>query len=212
MNSSKTPLLGSKGRIWLLVSVLVVLSLLVAITSIVWLHTYEQRTNATTQANTGPQSFTVGPNALLSIKEQGGDISVFPSNTNTITVIPRNHGTTLAPDPQHVHLIYNQTLNAQGNNQISVTTDPWFSNTDFLVEIPNSTAVQIALSSGSIDVHAGNGLNATTSSGSIYLENIQGATSAHTDSGDVTASNITGPLTISSSSGSLRMQQIKGQV
>jgi DUF4097 and DUF4098 domain-containing protein YvlB len=154
----------------------------------------------------------VGSHALLSVKEQSGNISVFPSHTNVITVTPRKGGTTLAPDAGHVRILYNRSINAQGQDQISVTTDPWFSNTDFFIEIPDTTLVQIALNAGSIDVHTGGGLTANTGSGGIALENIQGPTNVHTDSGDVTVNNLVGPLTITASSGSLRMHGINGQV
>jgi len=211
--STNIPFFRSRRRIVLLIVILVIISLLAAILPIALLRANEQRTNAaTTTNNTGPQSFTVRSNALLSIKEQGGNISVFPSNNSTITVEARNHGTLNASDPHQVHILYNHTLTAQGNDEITVSTDPWFSNTDFYVTIPGTTTIQIAINSGNIDVHAGSGLNASTSSGSIDLENIQGSTTAHTDSGDVTANNLNGPVTISASSGSLRMQQIKGQL
>lgn len=207
--STNIPFFRSRRRIVLLIVILVIISLLAVIAL---LHANEQCTNAATMNNTGPQSFTVRSNALLSIKEQGGNISVFPSNNSTITVEARNHGTLNAPDPHQVRILYNQTLTAQGNDEITVSTDPWFSNTDFYVMIPGTTTVQIAINAGNIDVHAGSGLNARTSSGSIDLENIQGSTTAHTDSGDVTANNLNGPVTISASSGSLRMRQIKGQL
>jgi hypothetical protein len=212
--STNIPFFRSRKRIVLLIVILASISLLAALLSIALLRTNEQRTNAatTTTTTTGPQSFTVRSNALLSIKEQGGNISVFPSNTSTITVEARNHGTFNAPDPHQVHILYNQTMTAQGNDEVTVSTDPWFSNTDFYVTIPGTTTVQIAINSGTIDVHTGSGLNASTSSGSIDLENMQGSTTAHTKSGDVTANNLNGPVTISASSGSLRMQHIKGQL
>lgn len=162
--------------------------------------------------NVQPQSFSLGANASLIIKEQGGNVSVFPSKTGNVTVTPRKHQTTLAPDPHAVNILYDRTLNAQGNDQLMVSTDPWFSNTDFYVTIPTTTTVQITVKDGSIDIHSGHGATVNTSNGSIALENIEGPVSAHTESGDVTADNITGSLAISSSSGSLRMNQIKGSV
>jgi len=163
-------------------------------------------------SGTGPQSFSVGPDAQLIVKEQSGNISVFPGSGNTIAVEPRNHGTLVAPNPQNVRILYSRTLNPRGNDQITISTDPWFSNTDFFITIPETTVVQIAINAGSIDVHAGRGLSALTGSGSIALDNIQGPTHVGTDSGDVTATAITGSLTIAAQSGSIRMQGIKGQV
>lgn len=212
MNATQAPFLRSKRRVWILVMILLVAAVLAVVIPLALLHAYQQNTNTPTANGTSPQSFSVGSNALLSIKEQGGNISIFPSHTNTITVEPRTHGTVVAPDPRQVRILYTRTLNAQGHDQINVTTDPWFSNTDFYITIPDSTLVQITINSGNIDVHAGHGLTASTSSGSIELDSIQGPTSAHTDSGDVTANTITGPLTIEAQSGSLRMQHITGQV
>src|SRR4051812_4040691 len=87
---------------------------------------------------TEPQSFSVGPDASLVLKEQGGNVSVFPAKTSEITITPRKHQTTIAPATNEVQIRYDQVLNAQGNDQITVSTDPWFSNTDFYVTIPAS--------------------------------------------------------------------------
>ncbi len=210
-----TPFSRKRVPRWLLiVGVLALLILVIAIPLAI------ARTHADTPqtarsgnfAGTGAQNFSVGPNAQLIVKEQSGDISVLPGSTNTITVEPRKHGTVVAPDPQAVRILYNRTLNARGNDQITLSTDPWFSNTDFSITIPATTSVQITVNSGSIDVHSGHGLSASTGSGSIALDDIQGPTSVSTDSGDVTANNINGPLTIEDQSGSIKMQQIKGQV
>lgn len=200
----------SRKHLWGLIAILLIASVLAVAIPLALLRTNSQGTAA--PADTGPQNFSVGPNAWLTIKEYSGNISIYPSNTNLITITPRKSGTTLAPDPHSVHILYTSTLNAQGNDQISVTTNPWFSTIDFYITIPSTTLVQTTTSSGSIDVHGGHGLTASTGSGSIALENIQGTTNVHTDSGDIIASDITGSLTISASSGSLKMQQVHGQV
>ncbi|HEY0756015.1 MAG TPA: DUF4097 family beta strand repeat-containing protein [Ktedonobacteraceae bacterium] len=204
------PLMRSRRHIVLLLIILLIVLLLAVALSVALLHKDGQDTvNAT---GTGPQSFAVGSKALLVVKEQSGNISVYPSHNNLITVTPRKSGTTLAPDDHSVRILLNRTTNAQGQDQLNVSTDPWFSNTDFYITIPDTTLVQIAVNAGSIDVHTGHGLNASTSSGSIALEDIQGPTSIHTDSGDITASTINGDLTVSDSSGSLRLHGINGQV
>lgn len=210
-NSAKIPFLTGRTRIWLRVAIIVLAAVLAVAVPLLVLHLYQQPA-AGANGGTGPQSFSVGANAVLSLKEQGGDVSVYPSNNSVITVRPRKHGTVVAPSPQSVRILYSQTVNAQGHEQINVTTDPWFSDTDFYVTIPATTVVQITLTDGSIDVHAGHGLTASTSSGSIEVDSIQGPTTVSTASGDVTAENITGPLTIADQSGSLHLQQIKGQV
>lgn len=212
MNATQAPFFHGKGRLWILVIILLIAAVLAVVIPLALLHAYQQNTNNPTASGTGPQSFSVGPDALLSLKEQGGNISIFPSHTNIITIQPRTHGTVATPDPQHVRILYSRALNAQGHDQINVTTDPWFSNTDFSIAIPDSTLVQITISSGDIDVHAGHGLSASTSSGSIELDNVQGPANAHTNSGDVTANAITGPLTIETQSGSIRVQHITGQL
>jgi len=209
MNATKTPFFHGKRRVWLLVAILLVAAVLAVVIPLTLLHAYQQ--NPAT-GSTGPRSFAVGSDALLALKEQGGNISVFPSNTNTITVQPRAHGTIVAPNPQNVRILYSRTLTAQGHDQINVTTDPWFSDIDFYITIPASAVVQITISEGSIDVHTGHGLTASTSSGSIALDSIQGPTNVHTESGDVTANGITGPLTIEDQSGSISIQHIMGQV
>lgn len=208
MSVQRTPFfLRSRARIVVLILVLLLGSVLALTLPFLLLHQ-----NAAGSTGTGPQSFSVGSNALLSVKEQSGNISVYPSQTNVMTITPRKSGTTLAPASGSVRILYNRTLNAQGQDQVTVSTDPWFSNTDFLITLPATAMIQIALNAGSIDVHTGGGLNASTGSGGIALENIHGPTNVHTDSGDVTAHNLVGPLTISASSGSLRMHGINGEV
>lgn len=208
-NTIKTPFFRDRTRVWLLIIIVLLASVLAVVVPLALLHLYQPPANS---PSSRPRSFSVGANAVLSIKEQGGDISVYPSHNNTITVQPRNHGTAVAPDSQNVRILYDRISNAQGNEQINVTTDPWFSNTDFYVTVPDATLVQIAITAGSIDVHAGHGLTASTSSGSIELDSIQGSTTVSTDSGDVTAEGIAGPLAIDDQSGSLRLQQITGRV
>lgn len=204
------PFLRSRRNIWLLAIVLLIISLL-AVALI--MNQFQTGSHTVSGASdTGPQSFSVGSGALLIIKEQGGNISVSPSHTQTITITPRKSGTTLAPDPHAVNLLYNRVLTSSGHDQITVSTDPWTSNTDFVITIPDTTATQVLVNSGSIDIHAGNGANLSTSSGSIDLDTIHGPVNAHTDSGDITASAITGSVTLSASSGSIRMLQINGQI
>src|SRR5579875_638302 len=212
-NSAKAPPLAGKSRIWLRMAIVLLAAVLAVAVPLLVLHLYQQpATSTNSQGSTGPQSFSVTANAVLSLKEQSGDVSVYPSNNSIITVRPRKHGTVVAPSSQSVRILYSQTTSAQGNEQITVTTDPWFSDTDFYITIPATTVVQIALTDGSIDVHTGHGLTANTSSGSIEVDSIQGPAKVSTTSGDVTAENITGPLTIADQSGSLHLQQIKGPV
>ena len=94
------------------------ISVLAVVIPLALLHAYQQNPNTPNLAagGTGPQSFSVGPDALLALKEQGGNISVFPSNTNTITIEPRNHGTVVTPNPQSVKILYSRALNAQGHD------------------------------------------------------------------------------------------------
>ena len=220
MNTGRTSLFQNRPRLWLIVAILLVASVLAVAVPLIFLHiTGQQAVNnahipgtGNLVGATGSQSFSVGPNASLIVKEQAGDVSVYPGNSNTITIQPRKHGTTLAQDTSAVHILYNRMTNTQSNDQITVSTDPWFSTTDFYITIPDTTATQITLNSGSIDVHSGHGLTASTGSGGIALENISGPINAHTDSGDVTATNLRGPIAISASSGSLKLQQISGEV
>ena len=210
MNASRT---SNRLRIWLIVVILLVASVVAVLIPLALIRGY-QRQNDSPHASTGTemQSFTVGPNALLNVKEQSGDVSVYSSNTNAITITPRNHGTLVAPDAHAVRILYTHTYTAQGNDQITITTDPWFSNTDFYITIPTTASAQITLGSGSIDVHAGHGLTASTGSGSIAFDTIRGSVNVHTDSGDVTGNTITGPVAIAAASGSIKLQQITGEL
>jgi hypothetical protein len=213
MSVGKTPLFQSRPRTWLIVVIVLVAAVLAVITPLILLHAGQGPAGtAPISGGTGPQTFSVRAGTVLTVKEQRGDISVYPSNTNMITVTPRKHGTVLAPDAQSVRILYSRTHTVQGNDQITVTTDPWFSNTDFYVTIPETTSTQITLGAGSIDVHAGHGLSASTGSGSIALENVQGPIHVQAESGDVTGDALMGSLTIATSSGSIRLHRVTGQV
>jgi hypothetical protein len=213
MNASKTPFLQGRSRIWLIVIILSVASLIAILLPLALLHrSLQQIDGASAATGPAPQRFSVGANAVISVKEQSGDISIYPANTNTITITPRRHGTLLAPDVHAVRILYTHTDTAQGNDQITVTTDPWVSNTDFYITVPGSTSAQIALVSGSIDVHAGHGLSASTESGGITFDTISGAVNVRTDSGDVTGNTINGPVTVAAASGSIKLQGITGQI
>lgn len=210
MNANRAAFFQDRRRLLIIIIVLLIVAVIAIVIPLSLFHLGSA--TSSDGHTTAPQNFSVGPNASLIIKEQGGNVSVFPSKTGDITITPRKHQTTIAPDPHEVNILYDHTLNAQGNDQITVSTDPWFSNTDFYVTIPTSTAVQIMVKDGSIDIHTGHGAMVNTTNGSIALENINGPVNAATESGDVTADNITGPLAVSASSGSLRIDQIKGQV
>ncbi len=213
MNIYRPVTSNNRRKVWLFVALLVILAFLVILSMLVLTH--ESSHGIAGLNNTGtiePQSLSVKPNALLTLKEQTGNISIYPSHTNVITVTPRKGGTTLAPQANSLQLLINHTLNSHGNDQIAVSVDPWSTNTDFAITIPDTTAIQITLNSGSIDVHGGNGLTASTGNGSIDVDTIHGPVNVQTDSGDVTATSINGPLTVSASSGTIKMQQVTGQV
>ena len=213
MNTSHAPLISKRSRIWVIVIILLLAAVAAVLLPLVLMrNSLQQSAHAYGSDGTGPQSFAVGTNALLDIKEQSGNISVYPSHTNAITITPRNHGTLVAPDPRNVRILYTHSSTAQGNDQLTITTDPWASNTDFFVTIPATTAIHITLNSGSIDVHAGHGLAASTGSGEVNFESIQGPVNVHTDSGDVTGNTITGAVAITASSGSIKLQQITGEL
>ncbi len=203
-----------RGKIWAIGAVLVLL-LVLAGAILLLRYYYHQQTQVPGGGNSSvssASSFTVGPNALLILKEQGGNISVYPSHTDLITVRAIRNGQPLAPDVYSNQIVAQQGHDAHHNDQVTVSPASWFTNTDFSVTIPDTTAVQITLNSGSIDVHAGNGLSASTGSGSVALDSIQGPVNVRTDSGDITATSLNGTLTLAASSGSIRLNQVKGQL
>jgi hypothetical protein len=212
MRINQKPFLSNRRSIWLVSALVIVVAVLVILAVSLTLLRPASPWSTTDANAASPQSFVVGTDALLILKEQSGNVSVYPSNNNSITVTPRKHGTLVAPDPHDVHILYTRSSTAQGHDQLSVTTDPWLSNTDFVVSIPSTTAVQIVLNSGSIDAHAGHGLTASTGSGTISLDSVQGPINVHTESGDVTGNELSGPLTITAASGSIRLQKVSGQV
>lgn len=158
-----------------------------------------------------PQTFSVGQNASLVIKAHSSNISVHSGGGNTIGITSRSHSGTAAPDPNSVRVVYTQDHDAQGHDRLTVTPDPFFTALDFAVTIPTTATVQITIDSGSLDIHGGQDLTATTTNGNIVLDTIQGPVDLTTTNGDVTASGITGDTKIADINGSLSLKRIKGQ-
>ncbi|GCE15886.1 hypothetical protein KTT_57450 [Tengunoibacter tsumagoiensis] len=163
-------------------------------------------------ADNNPRMFHVGDHALLKLKLHAGDVSVQTADSDTLTVEPRKHGTLNAPDYTSVHILYDQITNAQGHQELTVHTDPWLREIDFAITIPQTTSLQLALDSGSIDVHGGQGITASTESGTLDLEDINGPVDVHTTNGDITAKNIHGAVKLDGQNGSLHLQKIQGAV
>lgn len=213
MSTNKPSFFQNPKSLGVLIIIVAIILILIITVPLLLIRNSNSVQNANSPTSTGGiQSFQVGTDAVLSINEQGGNISVYPSNTNTFTVEPRNPGTTIISSPNVVHILSTQTHDTQGHEHLAITTDPWSRNTDFFVMIPVTASIQITVESGSLDIHGGSGLTASTGSGTIALENIKGPINVSTDSGDVTANNTNGPLKIEAQSGSIRLQQVYGQI
>src|SRR5690349_25008776 len=104
MMSYNVPFFQRNRRLWVGIVVLLISSLVVILVVQAIASSHAQTPANGSSGNlsdTGPQSFSVGSDAQLIVKEQSGNISVFPSSGNTISVEPRSHGTLVAPNPQN---------------------------------------------------------------------------------------------------------------
>jgi hypothetical protein len=201
-----------RSNLWWLAVILIAVLILILIIMAV---TANARGSAVVPANNvdnAPRTVQVGQNAILVFKAHSSNISVHTGNGDAVLITPRNHGSTVAPDPASVHILYGQDHDAQGRDRLTITTDPWFKDVDFVVTMPTTTAVQISVDSGSLDIHGGQGVIADTRSGSVALDTVQGPVDVHTDSGDVTANDLAGPTKIQAENGSLKLLRLKGPV
>lgn len=149
------------------------------------------------------RQFQVGAHPLLTIKGYESDVNVHAGNAGIINVIVHKRRTNLAPDPNHIYVLYDQSIDAQGRNHITVSTDPAYKDkdVDYDVTVPAATQVNIEANAGSVAAGGIAGIAIDTRSGSLELENIHGPLDVHTESGDITANHIRGSLKATTRSG-----------
>ena len=165
-----------------------------------------------TPAGPANRQFQVGAHPLLTIKGHECDVNIHAGHAGIINVIVHKRSTNLAPDPNAIHVLYDQSTDTQGRNHITVSTDPAYKDIDYDVTVPAATQVNIEVNAGSVAASGIAGIAIDTGSGSLELENIHGPLDVHTESGDITVQHIVGTMFMEASSGSIRANDIRGSL
>jgi len=191
-------------------------------------------TTAQTMSDTLTRTFDVSPGGMLRLSGQEASVRVRPGNSNTVTV--RAIIEDRASDWYSVSFAQEgNTIQVAGERRASGWFSSWFSSNSrsvvFVVEVPAVFDVDLAASSGRIDVANLTGQVATrSSSGSQSIGTIDGVVdarassgrlriggatqqvNARTSSGSVEIGAVDGPVSVRSSSGHITLQGVAGSI
>lgn len=171
-----------------------------------------QNRPANAPLNTESKTFHIGDHPSLRVKAHSSNINIHAGDAQTVIVAAKQQGNHSLVDENDPNIQYTQTQDAQGHDQIGITTRPGDKNIDYDLTVPATTQVQIETDAGSISVDGIGGITIDTNSGSLDIANVQGSVNVYTESGDITARTITGPTTLEAVNGSIRATAINGTV
>lgn len=84
---------------------------------------------------------------------------------------------------------------------------------DYIIQVPNSTEVNVSVASGSVSVSNLHGpVKVDSASGSIRVDHVDGSVKINSASGSTTASNLGDDLRVTSASGSVSVSGVKGEL
>ncbi|HZR39901.1 MAG TPA: protein kinase, partial [Ktedonobacteraceae bacterium] len=161
-------------------------------------------------AKPGARRFQVGAHALIEIKAHSSDVNIHTSSMDTVIVTAKQRSSNQVLAPNSTSVLYSQSHDGQGHDQISIATSPGSVNIDYDVAVPSTALAQVQVNTGSVTVNGVKGVTIDTGGGNLDIENVQGPVNVHTDSGDITAHAITGDATVESINGSIRVTSING--
>lgn len=158
----------------------------------------------------------VPANAVISIQNPRGDVSVTAGDGNTVQV--EAHEVAYADSDNEAKKIFSSEaahVNVSGSTVLVKSEGHDSGRLDLRVTVPRSA--QITTTAGRGDVTAaglGNGVNITAAHGDIHLSTINGSVQVHfsTDKGDFSAHQITGDVTADGRCNDLTLSEIKGKI
>lgn len=207
---------GHKGLKWLLLPIALAIIVLFIVTSVNWIASGRNFASAygNNSDNRGPitRRFQVEDHPLIIINGHRSDVNIHAGSAGSVIVSAKKHGSGYGPNPDDTKMLYNQSQNNQGHDQLTIGTDPAFRDIDYDVTVPSSAQVQVTVNSGSVAASGISGVSIDTGSGSLDVENVQGPINVHTESGDITARNIKGQIMMDAGSGSIRVTGVNGQL
>jgi hypothetical protein len=205
-----------KGLKWLFLLIALAIIVLLIIICANWIASdgVFSSTHNINPSTVGPvtRNFQVGDHPLIVINGHSSDVDIRTGNAGNVSITAKRHGSGLGPNPNDTKILYNQSQDSQGRDQLTIGSDPALRDIDYDVTVPASAQVQVTVDSGSISASGTSGITIDTGSGSLDVENVQGPVNIHTDSGDITARNLKGQMTMDASSGSIRVNAVNGQL
>jgi DUF4097 and DUF4098 domain-containing protein YvlB len=155
-------------------------------------------------------------NAVISIQNPRGDVSVTAGDGNTVVV--EAHEVAYANSDGEAKKIFTSEaahVTVSGSAVLVKSEGHDSGRLDLRVTVPKSA--QVTTTAGRGDVTAaglGNGANITAAHGDIHLSTIQGSVQVHfsTDKGDFSAHQITGDVTADGRCNDLTLSEIKGKI
>lgn len=188
--------------------------------------------SVSTQKALPTRSFTVNGHGSLVINDDSATFRIHEGTTNQVIVRGSESTFGLVNNLDGLQIQYSQN----GNTILMNVNEGWSvignHEVDFDITVPanldvtihgSSTDVSMTNIDGRIDASSSSGnmhlndvngpLNLSTASGDITVSGEQGAVSAHTSSGDIRLSQLNGPVDLSTSSGNITLDQarISGQ-
>jgi DUF4097 and DUF4098 domain-containing protein YvlB len=158
----------------------------------------------------------VPANAVISIQNPRGDVSVTAGDGNNVVV--EAHEVAYANSDGEAKKIFSSEsahVTVSGSTVLVKSEGHDSGRLDLRVTVPKSA--QVTTTAGRGDVTAaglGNGANITAAHGDIHLSTIQGSVQVHfsTDKGDFSAHQITGDVTADGRCNDLTLSEIKGKI
>jgi DUF4097 and DUF4098 domain-containing protein YvlB len=158
----------------------------------------------------------VAPNAVISIQNPRGDVSVTAGDGNNVQV--EAHEVAYANSDSEARKIFSSEaahVTVSGSTVLVKSEGHDSGRLDLRVTVPKSA--QVITTAGRGDVTAaglGNGVTITAAHGDIHLSTIQGSVQVHfsTDKGDFSAHQIVGDVTADGRCNDLTLSEIKGKI
>ncbi len=164
------------------------------------------------------RTFTVSPNASLTVDADGASVHVSGNDTNQVTVhlVARGSEEALA----------NVTLDAtQSGDEVTVVMrrdkgswGNWFNRSwngdgNIVITVPRRIATSVHTGGGSVDLKDTTGAASLhTSGGDIVTKNLEGNLEARTSGGGITSDTIRGDIDASTSGGDVRLLSVDGRI
>ena len=167
------------------------------------------------------ETFEVDGPATLDLESDFGDVVVLPSDGDQVEILAQLDlwGADEEDARQQIDLQMSQEgdtiiVRTQRPSYVSVFTFNQASRVDFEIRVPDDTTIEVALSSGDVEVRNVNGtMTLETDFGSIEVDDTQGLVHAQSSSGDITLTDLSdaGDTEVSTDFGTITIRNIEAE-